>query len=391
MDNGPWIFGGQDGQTFETFGLPASLHPLLEWASRLRLTRPLLAVLDASKTGINPEYVGSIIEYLRQPVPLKIASSWADESESGAELCRLMESLAASPTVARLYPYLPPAQRVAAQLARGTLREFSLLALCVPRAYHPDPTAQLRLETLRTWIFIQYVSAIYEGSEPDKRVIEVAWSLRQAVSGDWDWRELFSRLHPPSGSASIYRQHLALEAKTLTRKLEQEANKAVGMSARIKLLKTLRSYCESDPIRAGRAEMQSATGVFSQLARLSSSREHLWGSSSQSKQPIVFSSGEILAEDPQPITGRSIDQDGGDGTECWETNIDERLNPVAQEHEARGVLLATIEDQQFLPFSTNRLNQFERACLEKWWQTAIAPDTPESFRLQGQMLSIYRG
>ncbi|MFP5444804.1 MAG: hypothetical protein ACLGIY_14615, partial [Betaproteobacteria bacterium] len=191
-----------------------------------------------------------------------------------------------------------------------------------------------------------------------------------------------------SGSASIYRQHLALEAKTLTRKLEQEANKAVGMSARIKLLKTLRSYCESDPIRAGRAEMQSATGVFSQLARLSSSREHLWGSSSQSKQPIVFSSGEILAEDPQPITGRSIDQDGGDGTECWETNIDERLNPVAQEHEARGVLLATIEDQQFLPFSTNRLNQFERACLEKWWQTAIAPDTPESLRLLGAFVWI---
>ncbi|MFN7023624.1 MAG: hypothetical protein ACK4QP_03720 [Pseudorhizobium sp.] len=388
MDNGPWIFGGQDGQTFETFGLPASLHPLLEWASRLRLTRPLLAVLDASKTGISPEYVGSIIEYLRQPVPLKIASSWADESESGAELCRLMESLAASPTVARLYPYLPPAQRVAEQLARGTLREFSLLALCVPRAYHPDPTAQLRLETLRTWIFIQYVSAIYEGSEPDKRVIEVAWSLRQAVSGDWDWRELFSRLHPPSGSASIYRQHLALEAKTLTRKLEQEANKAVGMSARIKLLKTLRSYCESDPIRAGRAEMQSATGVFAQLARLSSSREHLWGSSSQSKQPIVFSSGEILAEDPQPITGSAIDQDGGDGTECWETTIDEHLNPVAQEHEARGVLLATIEDQQFLPFSTNRLNQFERACLENWWQAAIARDAPESFRLLGAFIWI---
>lgn len=388
MDNGPWIFGGQDGQTFETFGLPASLHPLLEWASRLRLTRPLLAVLDASKTGINPEYVGSIIEYLRQPVPLKIASSWADESESGAELCRLMESLAASPTVARLYPYLPPAQRVAAQLARGTLREFSLLALCVPRAYHPDPTAQLRLETLRTWIFIQYVSAIYEGSEPDKRVIEVAWSLRQAVSGDWDWRELFSRLHPPSGSASIYGQHLALEAKTLTRKLEQEANKAVGMSARIKLLKTLRSYCESDPIRAGRAEMQSATGVFSQLARLSSSREHLWGSSSQSKQPIVFSSGEILAEDPKPITGSAIDQDGGDWTECWETTIDEHLNPVAQEHEARGVLLATIEDQQFLPFSTNRLNQFERACLENWWQAAIARDAPESFRLLGAFIWI---
>ncbi|ODS67143.1 MAG: hypothetical protein ABS37_00930 [Acidovorax sp. SCN 65-108] len=277
---------------------------------------------------------------------------------------------------------------MAEQLARGTLREFSLLALCVPRAYHPDPTAQLRLETLRTWIFIQYVSAIYEGSEPDKRVIEVAWSLRQAVSGDWDWRELFSRLHPPSGSASIYRQHLALEAKTLTRKLEQEANKAVGMSARIKLLKTLRSYCESDPIRAGRAEMQSATGVLAQLARLSSSREHLWGSSSQRKQPIVFSSGEILAEDPQPITGSAIDQDGGDGTECWETTIDEHLNPVAQEHEARGVLLATIEDQQFLPFSTNRLNQFERACLENWWQAAIARDAPESFRLLGAFIWI---
>ena len=160
------------------------------------------------------------------------------------------------------------------------------------------------------------------------------------------------------------------------------------MSARIKLLKTLRSYCESDPIRAGRAEMQSATGVFAQLARLSSSREHLWGSSSQSKQPIVFSSGEILAEDPQPITGSAIDQDGGDGTECWETTIDEHLNPVAQEHEARGVLLATIEDQQFLPFSTNRLNQFERACLENWWQAAIARDAPESFRLLGAFIWI---
>ncbi len=388
MNTASGISDCQDGKTFETFGLPILLHPLLQWACRLGLTRPLLAVLDASKTGANPEYVGSIIEYLRQSAPLKIASAWADESKSGAELCRLMESLAASPTIARLYPYLPPAQQVAAQLPRGTLREFSLLALCVPRAYHPDPTAQLRLETLRTWIFIQYVSAIYEGSAPDKRVIEVAWSLRQAVSGDWDWRELFSRLHPPSGSASIYRQHLALEAKTQASKLEQEANKGLGISARIKLLKTLRSYCESDPIRAGRAEMQSATGVFSQLARLTSNREHLWGSSSQSTPPTVFSSGEILAEDPQPITGRAIDQDGGDGTECWETNIDERLNPVAQEHEARGVLLATIEDQQFLPFSTNRLNQFERACLENWWQGAIARDSPENLRLLGAFVWI---
>lgn len=197
MDTASGISEGHVSRTFETFGLPVLLHPLLGWANRLGLTRPLLAVLDASKTCANPEYVGSIIEFLRQSAPLKIASAWADESESVAELCRLMESLAASPTIARLYPYLPPAQQVAAQLPRGTLREFSLLALCVPRAYHPDPTAQLRLETLRTWIFIQYVSTIYEGSAPDKRVIEVAWSLRQAVSGDWDWRELFSRLHPP--------------------------------------------------------------------------------------------------------------------------------------------------------------------------------------------------
>ena len=125
MDNGPGISDDQGGQTFETFGLPVSLHPLLEWANRLGLTRPLLSVLDASKTGANPEYVGSIIEYLRQSVPLKMASSWADESEPTSELCRLMESLAASPTIARLYPYLPPAQQVA---ARHTAR------ICPPRA-----------------------------------------------------------------------------------------------------------------------------------------------------------------------------------------------------------------------------------------------------------------
>lgn len=388
MDNGPGISDDQGGQTFETFGLPVSLHPLLEWANRLGLTRPLLSVLDASKTGANPEYVGSIIEYLRQSVPLKMASSWADESEPTSELCRLMESLAASPTIARLYPYLPPAQQVAAQLPRGTLREFALLALCVPRAYHPDAAAHLRLETLRTWTFIQFISAIYEGSEPDKRLVEVSWSLRQAVSGDWDWRDLFAGLRPPSGSLSIYRQHLAWEAAALVGKLELASNEGPGVKAHIKLLRTLRSYCESEPIRADRAELLTAKGAFPQYARLFSSRQHPWGTSAQSTAPTVFSSGEILAEDPQPITGRSIDQDGGEGTECWEAKIDERLNPVAQEHEARGVLLATIEDQQFLPFSTNRLNQFERACLENWWQAAIARDAPESLRLLGALVWI---
>ncbi|WP_431150954.1 hypothetical protein [Acidovorax facilis] len=388
MDNGPWIFGGQDGQAFEAFGLPASLHPLLEWASRLRLTRPLLAVLDASKTGANPEYVGSIIEYLRQPVPLKIASAWADESEPASELYRLMESLSASPTVARLYPYLPPAQQVAAQLPRGTLREFALLALCVPRAYHPDAAAHLRLETFRTWTFIQFIAAIYEGSEPDKRLVEVSWSLRQAVSGDWDWRDLFAGLRPPSGSLTIYRQHLTWESAALIGKLELASNDGPGVKAHIKLLRTLRSYCESEPIRAGRSETLTAKGAFSQYARLSLGRVHLWGTSARSTAPTVFSSSEIMAEDPQPITGRSIDQDGGEGTECWEANIDERLNPVAQEHEARGVLLATIEDQQFLPFSTNRLNQFERACLENWWQAAIARDAAESLRLLGGLVWI---
>ncbi|MFP5445431.1 MAG: hypothetical protein ACLGIY_17885, partial [Betaproteobacteria bacterium] len=119
-----------------------------------------------------------------------------------------------------------------------------------------------------------------------------------------------------------------------------------------------------------------------------SSRQHPWGTSAQSTAPTVFSSAEILAEDPQPITGRAIDQEGGDGTECWETNIDERLNPVAQEHEARGVLLATIEDQQFLPFSNNRLNEFERACLGKWWQAAIARDAAENLRLLGAFVWI---
>lgn len=299
MDNGPWIFGGQDGQAFETFGLPASLHPLLSWASRQGLTRPLLAILDASKTGANPEYVGSIIEYLRQSGPLKIASAWADESEPASELCRLMESLSASPTVARLYPYLPPAQQVAAQLPRGTLREFALLALCVPRAYHPDAAAQLRLETLRTWMFIQFISAIYENSEPDKRVIEVSWSLRQAASGDWDWRDLFAGLRPPSGSLSIYRQHLAWEAAALVGKLELASNEGPGVKAHIKLLRTLRSYCESEPIRAGRAESLAATGAFSQYVRLFPGREHPWGTSAQSAAPTAFSSGEILAEDPQ--------------------------------------------------------------------------------------------
>lgn len=388
MDNVPGISDGHGGRSFETFGLPVALHPLLEWANRLGLTRPLLAVLDASKTGANPVYVGSVIEYLRQSTPLKIASSWADDSEPASELYRLMESLAASPTIARLYPYLPPAQQVAQQLQRGTLREFALLALCVPRAYHRDAAAQLRLETLRIWTFIQFISAIYEGSEPDRRVVEVSWSLRQAASGDWAWRDLFARLRPPSGSLSIYRQHLAWEAATQVGKLELASNAGPGTKAHIKLLRTLRSYCESEPIRAGRSETLTAKGVFSQYARLSPGREHLWGTSAQSTAPTVFSPGEILAEDPQPITGRFIDQDGGEGTECWEAKIDERLNPVAQEHEARGVLLATIEDQQFLPFSTNRLNQFERACLENWWQAAIARDAPESLRLLGALVWI---
>ena len=103
-----------------------------------------------------------MIEYGGPPIgrPFEDCIIMGRQNPSGRHrsCCRLMESLAASQPLPVLYPYLPAAQQVASSSSqRGTLREFALLALCFPRAYHPDAAAQLRLETLRTWTFIQFI------------------------------------------------------------------------------------------------------------------------------------------------------------------------------------------------------------------------------------------
>ena len=205
-----------------------------------------------------------------------------------------------------------------------------------------------------------------KGSEPTNGSLEVSFGVcRHAASGDWGLAGSFAGLqNPPQGSpTSIIDNIWPGRLRLLTSSQPPRQNWRPTRLARHegshrafwlrKLLRTLRSYCESES-RSGPCRNDRDGCLFSICPSVFQPSAS-WGTSAQSKKrQLCFLRAKFWRKDPLSAHHRKIHRPG---RRRWdrmlEKIIDERLNPVAQEHEARGSFLPPSKDQQFLPFSTN--------------------------------------
>lgn len=347
--------------TFTGIGLPAELQELGFWASQVAVTNPLLLVLDATGCISRTKYTGTALAYLKQPTTRSCVEDWQDELPFLAELASLIEACLIAPGLDSKCPPMPVTQSVAAEMKGGDLLALPLIALIARPIQDVSIDDKNWLETLRAWCFVQFLDAIFDGSEPNRYLIAVASKLRLGIDRDADWLKIFVRLVGPTSSFSGLTRHLANRASSLL----SDQGDPVSLSSHRELLTNLRNFCQGKSPSSSPTSTAEFGGLFTRHLNLPTRRrnetEH---SPAPTLRPGLETQDNLDAED----LGIEIFDADSDANQT--AGVDEDDTPAGQEIKAKKVLLSAAEDYQFLPFSWNRPNAHERQTLLAWLEHA---------------------
>ncbi len=327
-----------------------------------------LALVDATKTDKHPEFAGTVIKFLLQPEASNSISRWSDELTCAMELRRFSEACVVSPFIAETYPAMPSLKLVSQQLTGGLLNKLSTVALVARPIQSSSEGDREWLFALRTWVFLQTINAIFQGGSPNPYLVEVTNKLRLAIDRDERWLALFARLRGSPTSFNGVTRHLALAARRLL------ADQSVTSSVYRQLLGNLRNFCEGktsesdDPVN-----LDDHWRFRSYIEQRAKPSHGLWDIDDPEKW------GAPDTEDPdqqiEPYAPAfNFDPIGSEESVLAMTRVSEDETPVEQDRVARGILLATAEDHQFLPYSWNRPSTVEQVNLKKWISSALAGD-----------------
>lgn len=350
-----------------TFGLPKPLHPLANWAHKLGLESILIAVLDATKTDQYMDGIGTIVHFLTRQETSNLLATWAGELPCADELCRLTDAFAVSPFISEQYPAMPSLKRVSDQLTGGRLTKFAAVALVVRPIPALAQNDRQWIAALRTWVFLQIVDSIFREGWPNQYLLDVTNKLRLAIDRDKQWLTLFARLRGPTTSFHGMTRDLASTCSQLL--ADQTAR--VESSVHRQLLSTLKNFCEGKAPQAVDKDSIEGHGRFVTF-RAEQPRQHptsflLPQIQNDSPLPDDFTQAEE-ADDRGLIL--NFDPPGAEESTLTVTTVEQALTPPEQEHQARGILLSTAEDHQFLTYSWNRPSPPELIRLKEWLVSA---------------------
>ena len=262
---------------------------------------------------------------------------------------------------------LPPQKLVVHQLAvvgwAGDLRNYPLVALIIRPVQDVSVHDQSWIEALRDWCFIQFLSAIYSKTEPTQYLIDVASKLRLGIDKDTDWLDTFVRLRGSTSSFTELTRHLGASAKNLL----DDTKHPIDLPSHRKLLETLRNFCQGkSPTSEANPTASAGGGLFKRYLDLPAS---------QRRPPELLPSSLPTHEtqdnlDAQDLGIECFDADDADEDVNQVAGVDENDTPASQEIKVKQVLLSSVEDYQFLPFSWNRPNAYERHALNQWFEQA---------------------
>lgn len=372
--DGPWKSaspqpGEEVAASFTTIGVPGELIPLATWARELDLLWPLFLILDAARGAEYPAQTGTAFAYVRQRLPSAYIQSWQNDKPFLRQVVQLIEASSVATRIYSRYPAAPGSRSPSDLLSGGSLGQLPLVALVSPRLpLMPGDTGEGNwIEALRTWCLVHWLELSASDAGPNRYLTTVTEKLRLAADGNAQWLQLFLRLRGPTDSLGAMTRHLATTSKLIS----SDASDHSIRSSHRQLLSDLRSFCE------GKAP-PSDNSIPAPLSLLRSLPKSGVASSQRSLPALDDQKGsaEEVGELPSGAMPLIFDTPN-DESMVLTCEVDESLTPAQQDRHAKGVLLATVEQYQYLRFPWEQPNPFERDALRKWIEGDLGSADPE--------------
>ena len=340
--------------------LPSALHELATWAKDCGVLNSLILVIDATMALERPGAIGTVLHYLIRSDLLDALSRWSDESSTAAQLYALAVRLSTADAILATYQPLPEAKTARARFTTYPLEKLYIFALLATRNPYISTNQCLyqHFERLRLWVLIHALERATQNLLYDRYIRYVADRLRLGGDGEEAWLRLVEKL------ASGAQGYSAFELQIDNKVQHQLGDPDLTKSARL-FLQSLS--------HVSRMEMPpDAEPIAGLLSRLSLARRPLNGTAT----PVVL---EYLDDFDTPSPAAVIGNI--DEKPIFSVDVPKDATLAQQRRHAKSVILASIEDNHFLPWSTSRPRPDELSALEQWINEAFLGDDDAAQRL----------
>lgn len=318
-----------------TYGLNRDWVSVIRFAQKHDVLPSLFLLIDVLHISNKVSSLGVALRAIATPLAFQLLSDWAQGSEAATHLYKLSFALGQDKIVLENYPPLTDQESAAKQL-HGELEIHFLLALLLERIPPGNFAQRAWYETLRLWILVNAVERSLSGNVMDGYVRTASSHLRLA-SDKLDRR--LDEVNKIATSANDWGDLCGMLVLKLQRKLEREKG-SLDSSVRdfFKVLKSI-ALGEHKPDEHGFLKV----GLWERVEKPT----HI-----QRIQPVPIVE---PVESGQPEVIESLDDDGN----TTGVEVDPHDSYTVQRINAGAVLLATIEESQYLPWSWDRPNPDE--------------------------------
>lgn len=343
---------------------------------------PLALLIDASRGVEHPKLVGTVLAYLRLAAPQNYMKQWEAEVPFLSSLLDLLAATGVAPYIYEHHPAAPSHRAISRQLVDGVLGDAPLIAL-VARPLPPCPPEDSKwIEALRCWVFVQFLNAAYTDSQPNPYLISTTQQLRQGIDTSLEWFALFCKLKGPTHSFHGMTRHLATCAGALRSELPD------AKRSHLEMLAKLERFAHGQWPQGKGPDPGTSRGLFHSMRPAYQANQHWSGLRPDQEDQ----QGGLTPSSATDLGLFSMDGADDESSACQLIGVADDETPVEQERQATGVLLATIEDRQVLPFSWNRPSAWERDALQTWLLQAWASGEPAEQELGALVwLSLHSG
>ena len=295
------------------------------------------------------ELLGGVLRFISYRDTLQLLRSWATEHRHLRQLAELSEQLADFPDLTL------PSTSQPIHLQFGGQMEVNYLAVQLSTRRAPGLSAreQFQITCLRTWMLFKALQFADAGHRADRSLKHLCSQVRMGLDDRDGGQKLawFLGVTPPALTLQRFELELQLNIKQPSR-VSSTADETIRSIQGL-----LDSRVRPDPVQlfTWPAEFLDNHGAFIQPQRTAISEvedqhevDTLYLPSSETEDELLLS----------------------------ETTVAEEATPPQATRESRGIALQSQEDQQYLPFSWNRLRPDELAEFKTAIQTRLVDPDP---------------
>lgn len=329
-----------------------------DWAATRGALEDLLLLLDATVAIERPGAIGSILHFLARPHVVETLAAWSDENAYAALASNIAAPLSLTPEILLTYRPLPDAKPARSRFT-GSLEKLYIYALLATRNPYPaaDLPNRLRYDRLRLWTLVHAMERAAQDVLTDVALYEVATKFRLAGDGERVWLAALEGLPPRGQSFDSLDQQISLYAKNrLVNHPKLPQNERLFLRA----LRSVADHELNPDERSTLHRLSERTLRYSHRAASSPPACPL----SQAGEDSTRSTATVIAElDDQALVEIDVPPEG----------------TLAQQiRHGSSVLLASVEENQFLPWSWSRPMPGELKRIEGWTHQVVGGTDPNA-------------